>query len=46
MIKIFPGDILMVLGLAFFLSATVARLSDKYMGTAIKQSPVEIGRMK
>ena len=46
MIKIFPGDILMVLGLAFFLSATVARLSDKYMGTAIKQVPIEIGRMK
>lgn len=44
--KIFPGDILMVLGLAFFLSATAARLSDKYMGTAIKQVPVEIGRTK
>ena len=46
MIKIFPGDILMVLGLAFFFSATAARFSDKYMGTAIKQVPVEIGRMK
>ena len=44
--KIFLGDILMVLGLAFFFSATAACLSDKYMGTAIKQSPVEIGRMK
>ena len=46
MIKIFLGDILMVLGLAFFLSATAAHFSDKYMGTAIKQSPVEIGRIK
>ena len=44
--KIFPGDILMVLGLAFFLSATASHFSDKYMGTAIKQVPVEIGRMK
>lgn len=42
--EIFPGDVLMVIGLAFFLSATAARFSDKYMGTAIKQSPVEIGR--
>ena len=44
--KIFLGDVLMVIGLAFFLSATAARFSDKYMGTAIKQSPVEIGRTK
>ena len=44
--KIFPGDILIVLGLAFFFFATAARLSDKYMGTAIKQVPIEIGRMK
>ena len=44
--KIFFGDVLMVIGLAFFLSATAARFSDKYMGTAIKQTPVEIGRTR
>lgn len=44
--KIFPGDILLAIGLAFFLAATVARFSDKYMGTAIKQFDSQIGRTK
>lgn len=44
--KIFPSDILLVLGLAFFFAATAAKFSDKYMGTAINQSGYQIGRTK
>jgi len=44
--RIFPGDVLMVIGLAAFLAVTAARFSDKYRGTAIKQTGYQIGQIK
>lgn len=44
--RIFLGDVLMAIGLSAFLAVTAARFSDKYMGTAIKQTGYQIGGIK